>query len=108
MKIIDKEDFWVQTHNTRISLRYGSAVGIATAYRLDDQEAGVRVPLGSRIFTSSYRIGAHPASYLMGTGGFFPRWIERQEREADHSLQTSAEVKETWIYTSTPPYVFME
>jgi hypothetical protein len=28
-------------------------------------------------------------------------------READHSTPTSAEVKKTWIYTSTPPYVFM-
>jgi hypothetical protein len=28
-------------------------------------------------------------------------------READHSLPTSAEVKRTWIYTSTPPYIFM-
>jgi hypothetical protein len=32
-----------------------SAVGIATGYGLDDQEAGVRVPVGSRIFTSPYR-----------------------------------------------------
>jgi hypothetical protein len=31
----------------------------------------------------------------------------QQEREADHPPQTSAEVKKTWIYTSTPPYVFM-
>jgi hypothetical protein len=30
-----------------------------------------------------------------------------QEREADHSLSFSAEVKKTWIYTSTPPYAFM-
>jgi hypothetical protein len=28
-------------------------------------------------------------------------------READHSPPSSAEVKETWIYTSTPPYAFM-
>jgi hypothetical protein len=27
--------------------------------------------------------------------------------EADHSPPTSAEVKKIWIYTSTPPYVFM-
>jgi hypothetical protein len=29
------------------------------------------------------------------------------EREADHSPPTSAEVVKTWVYTSTPPYVFM-
>jgi hypothetical protein len=29
-----------------------SAVGIATGYGLDDQEVGVRIPVGARIFTS--------------------------------------------------------
>jgi hypothetical protein len=33
----------------------GSAVGIATGYRLDDRRVRVRVPLASRIFTSPYR-----------------------------------------------------
>jgi hypothetical protein len=28
-------------------------------------------------------------------------------READHSPPTTAEVKNTWIYISSPPYVFM-
>jgi hypothetical protein len=27
--------------------------------------------------------------------------------EAEHSTPASAEVKKMWIYTSTPPYVFM-
>jgi hypothetical protein len=27
--------------------------------------------------------------------------------EADHSPPSSAEVKNVWSYTSTPPYVFM-
>jgi hypothetical protein len=30
--------------------------------------------------------------------------VKRQGRAADHSSPTSAEVKKTWIYTSTPPY----
>jgi hypothetical protein len=30
-----------------------SAVGIATGYGLDDREVGVRVPVGSRIFSTS-------------------------------------------------------
>jgi hypothetical protein len=47
--------------------------------------------------------GAHS----MGTGGSFPR-VKRPVREGDYSLPTSAEVKKTWIYTSTPPYAFME
>jgi hypothetical protein len=33
--------------------------------------------------------------------------VMRPGREADHSPPTSAEVKKTWLYTSTPPYAFM-
>jgi hypothetical protein len=33
--------------------------------------------------------------------------VKRQGYEADHSPPTSAEVKKTWIYTSTPLYAFM-
>jgi hypothetical protein len=33
--------------------------------------------------------------------------IKRPEHEADHSPPTSAEIKKTWIYTSTPAYAFM-
>jgi hypothetical protein len=33
--------------------------------------------------------------------------VKRPGREADHSAPTSVEVKNMWIYTSTPPYVFM-
>jgi hypothetical protein len=33
--------------------------------------------------------------------------VKRPGREADHSPPASAEIKKTWIYTSTPPYVFM-
>jgi hypothetical protein len=33
--------------------------------------------------------------------------VKRNWRKTDHSPSTSAEVKKTWIYTSTPPYAFM-
>jgi hypothetical protein len=33
-------------------------------------------------------------------------WVKQSGREADHSPPTGAEVKNTWIYTSSP-YVFM-
>jgi hypothetical protein len=42
----------------------------------------------------------------MGTGDLSPE-LKRLGREADHSPPTSAQVKKTWTYTSTPPYVFM-
>jgi hypothetical protein len=46
--------------------------------------------------------GAHPASYPLGTTGSFPG-VKRPGREADHSPPSSAEVKNAWGYTSTPP-----
>jgi hypothetical protein len=53
-----------------------NAVGIATGYGLDDRGVGIRVPVGSRIFSSPRRPDrssvAHQASYPMGTGGSFP------------------------------------
>jgi hypothetical protein len=42
----------------------------------------------------------------MNTGGFSPG-VKGQGREADHSSSTNTEVKKLWIYTSTPPYIFM-
>jgi hypothetical protein len=45
-------------------------------------------------------------SYPMGTRAIFPG-VKLPEREADHSPPTSVEVKKMWIYTATPPYVFM-
>jgi hypothetical protein len=46
--------------------------------------------------------GVHPASYIMDMGGYF-LGVKRPEREADHSPPSSAEVKNAWSYTSTPP-----
>jgi hypothetical protein len=45
--------------------------------------------------------GVHPTSYSMGTGGSFPR-VKRSGREVYHSPSTSAEVKKSWVYMSTP------
>jgi hypothetical protein len=52
-----------------------SVVGIATSYGLDDRGVGVRVPVGSRIFSFPNRqtdSEIHPTSYPIGTGGSFP------------------------------------
>jgi hypothetical protein len=86
-----------------------SAVGIAASYGLDNQRIGVRVPVGQE-FSLLYAVqtgsGAHPASYPMGKAALSPG-IKRPGRETDHSPPTSSEVKKTWVYTSTFPYVFM-
>jgi hypothetical protein len=92
-----------------VSRSRDSVVGIATGYGLSDRGVEVRVPVGSRIFTSPIvqtGSGVHPTSCTMGNGGSFPG-VKRPGLEADHSPPASAEVKKMWIYTSTPPYVFM-
>jgi hypothetical protein len=56
---------------------------------------------GLEFFSSRRRVqigsGAHPASYPMDTE------VKRPGREADNSSASSAEVKNAWSYTSTPP-----
>jgi hypothetical protein len=55
----------------------------------------VRFPAGAIFFllhSVQTGCGARPVSYPMGTGGF-SRGAKRQGREADHSLPSSAEVK---------------
>jgi hypothetical protein len=88
---------------------WDSVVGVATGYGLDDRGVGVRVPVGSRIFSSPRRpdrLWGHPASYQMGIRDSSPG-IKRPGREANHSPTADAEVKEMWIYTSTPAYAFI-
>jgi hypothetical protein len=77
--------------------------GIATSYGLDDRGIGVRVPVGSRIFSSPDRpalMSTQPP--IQWVPGIYPREVKRPGREVDHSPSTSAEVKKMWIYTSTP------
>jgi hypothetical protein len=66
-------------------------------YGLDDRAIGVRFPAGAKYFSSSLCVqtgsGAHPASCPVGTGGPFPGGKSSAGRDADHSLPSSAEVK---------------
>jgi hypothetical protein len=66
-------------------------------YGLDDRTIGVRSPAGAKDISSNLSVQtgseAHPASCTMGTGGSFPRGKARPGREADHSPQSTAEVK---------------
>jgi hypothetical protein len=93
-------------------MTHGNVVDIATDYGLEDRKVGVRVAVGSTIFTSPYRSDYlwGPTNLLSnGYQGLFTRGggVKWQEREADHSPPTNAEVKKAWVYTSTSPYVFM-
>jgi hypothetical protein len=93
-----------------VTVSRDSAIGTATSYWLDDRGVGVRVPVRSRIFSStcrSDRIWGSPNLLSNGYWGLFPQGAKRQGREADRSPPTSAKVKKTWVYTSTHLYAFM-
>jgi hypothetical protein len=83
-----------------------SAVSIATSYWLDDwgvkfeSQWGQEFSLPHGIQTGS---GVHSTSCPMCMGALSPG-VKRLARETDHSPPTSAEVKKTWVYTSTPLY----
>jgi hypothetical protein len=49
----------------------------------------------------------HKVQTGCGLPWFFARGIKRQGREANHSRLSSAEVKNAWSYTFTPPYTCM-
>jgi hypothetical protein len=57
-------------------------------------------------FNISLKSGATNAPGKYRPDRLFPG-VKQPGRETDHSPPTSDEVKETYIYTSTPPYVFM-
>jgi hypothetical protein len=60
------------------------------------------------LFSSSSRPALGPIHLpIQWVPGALSLVVKRPERKADHSPPTSVEVKKTWIYTSTPPYVFM-
>jgi hypothetical protein len=68
----------------------------------------VRFPEGTGILSLRHCIQtgseAHKASYRMVTGEYFVG-AKRSGREADYLPPSSAEVKNLWRHTSTPPYV---
>jgi hypothetical protein len=60
------------------------------------------------IFTTASRMALGPTQPpVQWVLGALSLGVKRPGREADHSLPSSAEVKNAWSYTSTPPYVFM-
>jgi hypothetical protein len=78
-----------------------SLVGIATGYGLDGRGFGVRVQIGARLLSPPRR-----QDRFWGPTNPLIQWlpdVKRPDREDDHSPPSNTEVKNTWIYTSTPP-----
>jgi hypothetical protein len=82
---------------------WDSAVGISTGYGLDDRRVGVRVPVGSRIFSKSFRPALGSIQWVPGA---LSLGLKRPGREADYPPPASAEVKKN-VYISTLPYALM-
>jgi hypothetical protein len=73
--------------------------------RLRTGRSGVRIPRGRGISLFSKTVqtapGAHPTSYSIGTR--VSPGLKLLERDAGHSTPSSAQVKNEWSCTSTPP-----
>jgi hypothetical protein len=94
----------------RLSGSRAIVVGIATGYGLDDRGVGVRVPVGSRIFSSPRcpdRLWGSTQLPIQWVPEVLSQGVKWLGREADHAPPTSAEVKKMWINTSTCPHAFM-
>ena len=77
-----------------------SSVGIATRYGLDGP--GIESRSGEIFHSVQTGPGAHPASYIMGTGSL--PGVKRPGRGVDHPPPSSAEVKETIELYLYSPY----
>jgi hypothetical protein len=83
-----------------------SLVGIALGYGLDDRVLGFdhRLELGIFLFATVSRTAlgtTQPPIQLVPRT--LPLEVKLPGREADHSPPSSAEFKNVWRYTSTPP-----
>jgi hypothetical protein len=108
---------WARVWNTYVvhqkwpSHMFPSQCSTSGPTALGGRGFGVRIPLGIGSFSSP----CHPDRFWSPSNllsneyrGAISPAAKRPGREADHSPQTSAKVKNTWIYTSSLPYVFME
>jgi hypothetical protein len=99
--ILDRGE-WSVSH----SGRFTSSEIAQDHSRHSDWLRAERLPVGARFLSSPPVLGPTqpPIQWVPGALSAGVKW---PGREADHSPPKSAEVKNTWIYTSTPPYIFM-
>jgi len=87
--------------------------GGGTATRLRTGRSGVGIPAGERCFSLLQNVHtasvAYPASYSMNTAAVFREEAVFKWPRCDrcYSPPPSAEVKNTWSYTSNPPSHYM-
>jgi hypothetical protein len=82
-----------------------SSVGIALGYGLDDRGSRVRFPAGDGnfLFTTAFGMALGPTQPpIQWVPGALSLGVKWPGCETDHSPPSSAKVKNTWSYTSTP------
>jgi hypothetical protein len=92
-----------------IPMLLDSVVGIATSYGLDDQGVGVRVPVGSGIFSSPNRpdrLWGRPNLLSNGYRGLFPRGLSSRGVKLTTHLQLVPRSRKCGSIHSIP-YAFM-
>jgi hypothetical protein len=85
---------------------YYKSFGVALGCGLVDRHSRSDSRQGMRIFffTTLFRTNLGPTQPpIQWVTGAFPLGVKWPRREADHSRPSSAEVKNAWSYTSTPP-----
>jgi hypothetical protein len=83
-------------------------IGMATRLRVGRPAFDSRQRLGIFLFTAVPGPAVGPTQPpIQWVTGTLSLGIKRPGREADHLAPSSAEVKNAWSYTSTPPYVLM-
>jgi hypothetical protein len=98
-------DFYRQSVQSRDRL-----ASMEMGYGLEGRGIGVRFPAGERDFLipKAPRPGSGSTQLPMqGVQGAVSPEVKWPGREGDHSHLSSAKNKNTWIYTSTSPHVFM-
>jgi hypothetical protein len=81
---------------------------MAAGYGLEDREVGIRVPVGSRIFSFPRRPDRlwGPPGLLKWVPGILSPGVNGPGREADHPPQTNAEVKKNMdLYIHSPTFL---
>jgi hypothetical protein len=79
------------------------SVGIALGYGLDDRGSRVRFPAGVGNYSLHHRVRTAVGPTQPRIQWAFFLGVKRPGSEADHSPPSSAEVKNAWSFTTTPP-----
>jgi hypothetical protein len=94
----------------QVQVKLTQTGGRATGYGLDDPGSKVRFPAGTGNFSLHHRVqtgsgpNQPPIQWVPGDLSLAVKW---PVHESDNLPPSTAEVKNTWSYTTTSHYVFM-